>query len=67
MEYFLNNNNLKEIIDTDKYLIEKNITLGDSVIDFKIGDTDIEVKTPLGVVEVKYNKKIKTRPKSPII
>ena len=60
-------NQLSEMIDTkeNEDSIEREVRLGKSVIDFKVGNIYIEVKTPLINVDVKYGKNIKTRPKSP--
>ena len=44
--------------------ILREVKLGKSKIDFKIGNVYIEVKTPLILVNVKYGKKIKTKKKS---
>ena len=68
IEYFLKTNQLSEMIDTEEIeedSIEREVRLGKSVIDFKVGDIYIEVKTPFINVDVKYGKNIKTRPKSP--
>ena len=45
--------------------ILREVKLGNSILDFKVGNIYIEVKTPLMMVSVKYGKNIKTRPKSP--
>ena len=67
IEFFLETNQLSEMIDTkeNEDSIEREVRLGKSVIDFKVGNIYIEVKTPLINVDVKYGKNIKTRPKSP--
>ena len=67
IEFFLETNQLSEMIDMEENedSIEREVRLGKSVIDFKVGDIYIEVKTPLINVDVKYGKNIKTRPKSP--
>ena len=45
--------------------ILREVKLGNSILDFKVGNIYIEVKTPLMMVSVKYSKNIKTCPKSP--
>ena len=67
VQYFLETNQLSEMIDTNdsEESIEREVKLGKSVLDFKVGNIYIEVKTPLMMVNVKYGKNIKTRPKSP--
>jgi sugar fermentation stimulation protein A len=61
VEFFLKTNQLKEMINTSKKEILREVKLGNSKLDFKIGKTYIEVKTPLMMVNVKYGKNIKTK------
>ena len=67
VQYFLETNQLSEMIDTKESdeSILREVKLGNSILDFKVGNNYIEVKTPLMMVSVKYGKNIKTRPKSP--
>ena len=67
VQYFLETNQLSEMIDTKESdeSILREVKLGNSILDFKVGNIYIEVKTPLMMVSVKYSKNIKTRPKSP--
>ena len=44
--------------------IQREVKLGKSKLDFKVGNVYIEVKTPLIIVNVKYGKNIKTKKKS---
>ena len=63
VEFFLKTHQLDKMVSGDDILRE--VKLGKSKIDFKVGDTYIEVKTPLTIVNVKYGKNIKVRPRSP--
>ena len=63
VEFFLENNKLSEMIDSSEQ-IQREVKLGKSKIDFKVGNVYIEVKTPLIIVNVKYGKNIKTKKKS---
>ena len=45
--------------------IKREVKLGISKLDFKIGDTYLEVKTPLTTINVKYGLAIKTLPPKP--
>ncbi len=66
VHYFLETNQLSEMINIKSSdLIAREVKLGKSKLDFKVGDIYIEVKTPLILVNVKYGKNIKTNPKSP--
>ena len=63
VEFFLKTHQLDKMAKGKKILRE--VKLGKSKIDFKVGNTYIEVKTPLTMINVKYGKKIKTRPHTP--
>ena len=64
VEYFFNEHDLNEIVpDFDS--VQREVNLGISKLDFKVGDTYLEVKTPLTTVNVKYGKDIKTLPPKP--
>ena len=63
VEFFLKNNQLSEMIDSSEEILRE-VKLGKSTLDFKVGNVYIEVKTPLIMVNVKYGKGIKTKPKS---
>ena len=45
--------------------IQREVNLGISKLDFKVGDTYLEVKTPLTTINVKYGDKIKMLPPKP--
>ena len=62
VEFFLENNKLSEMIDSSEQ-IQREVKLGKSKLDFKVGNVYIEVKTPLIIVNVKYGKNIKTKKK----
>ena len=64
VEYFFNEHELDEIVlDFDR--VQREVNLGISKLDFKVGDTYLEVKTPLTTINVKYGKNIKTLPPKP--
>ena len=45
--------------------IQREVKLGVSKLDFKVGDTYLEVKTPLTTINVRYGRHIKTLPPKP--
>ncbi len=45
--------------------IQREVKLGKSKLDFKVGNIYIEVKTPLITINVKYGKNIKTKKTKP--
>ena len=63
VQYFLETNQLSEMVDSTEPILRE-VKLGKSKIDFKIGNIYIEVKTPFISVNVKYGKKIKTKKRS---
>ena len=64
VEYFFETHQLDEIVaDFDK--VQREVKLGISKLDFKVGDTYLEVKTPLTTINVKYGAHIKTLPPKP--
>ena len=63
VEYFLRTHQLDEIVSSDD--IHREVKLGNSKLDFKVGDTYLEVKTPLTEIQVKYGKNIKTIKQAP--
>ena len=63
IKYFLETNQLSEMVDSTEP-ISREVKLGKSKIDFKVGNIYIEVKTPLLTINVKYGKNIKTKKKS---
>ena len=64
VEHFFNTHELDAIVpDFDE--IRREVTLGVSKLDFKVGDTYLEVKTPLTTINVKYGENIKTLPPKP--
>ncbi len=64
VEYFLQTHQLDNMVkDYDTVKIEVN--LGISKLDFLVGNTYVEVKTPLTTLNVKYGNNIKTKPATP--
>lgn len=64
VEHFFREHELDEIVpDYDE--IQRKVKLGISKLDFKVGDTYLEVKTPLTTINVKYGENIKTLPPKP--
>ena len=64
IEFFFTNHELDEI-ENDYDEIRREVKLGISKLDFKIGNTYLEVKTPLTQIQVEYGKNIKTKPVTP--
>ena len=64
VEYFFTDRELDEIV-SDFDSIQREVNLGVSKLDFKIGDTYLEVKTPLTTINVKYGHGIKVLPPKP--
>ncbi len=64
VEHFFREHELDEIV-TDYDDIQREVKLGISKLDFKVGDTYLEVKTPLTTINVRYGKDIKTLPPKP--
>lgn len=64
VEHFFREHELDDIVaDFDN--IQREVKLGISKLDFKVGDTYLEVKTPLTTINVKYGAGIKTLPPKP--
>ena len=63
VEHLLKTHQLDEIVSSDD--IHGEVKLGNSKVDFKVGDTYLEVKTPLTEIQVKYGKNVKTHPQTP--
>lgn len=64
IEFFLKNHELDAMIsDFDE--IKQEVKLGNSKLDFLVGNTYIEVKTPLTTIHVKYGENIKEKPTTP--
>ena len=63
IKYFLETNQVSQMIVSTEP-ISREVKLGKSKIDFKVGNIYIEVKTPLLTINVKYGKNIKTKKKS---
>jgi len=64
VEYFLQTHQLDKMVknyDT----IKREVNLGISKLDFLVGNTYLEVKTPLTTLNVKYGENIKTKPVTP--
>lgn len=64
VEYFFETHQLDEIV-SDYSEIRREVNLGISKLDFLVGDTYLEVKTPLTTLQVKYGSDIKTKPVTP--
>ena len=64
VEYFFETHQLDEIV-SDYTEIRREVNLGISKLDFLVGDTYLEVKTPLTTLQVKYGSNIKTKPVTP--
>lgn len=64
VEHFFRKHELDEIVP-DCDTIQREVKLGVSKLDFKVGDTYLEVKTPLTTINVKYGQRIKTFPPKP--
>lgn len=64
VEHFFLEHELDEIVLYDGN-IQREVKLGHSKLDFKIGETYLEVKTPLTTINVKYGANIKVLPPKP--
>lgn len=64
IEFFLNTHQLDTIV-SDYKEIKREVNLGISKLDFLVGNTYMEVKTPLTTLQVKYGSDIKTKPVTP--
>lgn len=64
IEFFLKNHELDRMI-SDFCEIKREVKLGDSKLDFLIGNIYIEVKTPLTTIHVKYGENIKEKSTTP--
>lgn len=64
VEYFFETHQLDQIV-ADYDAIHREVKLGISKLDFKVGDTYLEVKTPLTTINVAYGASIKTLPPKP--
>ena len=64
VEHFFREHELDEIV-SDFDGIQREVKLGVSKLDLKVGDTYLEVKTPLTTINVKYGTGIQTLPPKP--
>ena len=64
VEHFFREHELDQIVSGFDE-IKREVKLGISKLDFKVGDTYLEVKTPLTTINVKYGANIKTLPPKP--
>ena len=64
VEFFFYEHELDAIVSNFDS-VQREVNLGISKLDFKVGDTYLEVKTPLTTINVKYGKNIKTLPPKP--
>lgn len=64
VEHLFKTHELDQLVpDYDE--VYREVKLGISKLDFKVGDTYLEVKTPLTTINVKYGKNIRTLPQKP--
>lgn len=63
IDFFFRNNELDMIASSTE--IYREVKLGNSKLDFKVGNTYLEVKTPLTNIQVEYGKHIVTKPITP--
>lgn len=64
VEYFLQTHQLDNMV-RDYKEIKREVKLGISKLDFLVGNTYLEVKTPLTTLNVKYGSNVKTKPVTP--
>lgn len=64
VKFFLNTHQL-DLMVSDYTEIKREVTFGRSKLDFLVGDTYLEVKTPLTTLQVEYGSQIKTKPVTP--
>lgn len=64
IEYFLRTHQLNKMV-SDYDVILREVPLGISKLDFLVGNTYMEVKTPLTTLHVKYGSQVKTKPTTP--
>lgn len=64
VEFFLQTHQLDSIV-TDYSEIRREVALGISKLDFLVGNTYMEVKTPLNTLQVTYGPHVKTKPTTP--
>ncbi len=64
VEYFLSTHQLNTMV-SDYCTIRREVILGNSKLDFLVGNTYLEVKTPLTTLHVIYGSHIKVKPQTP--
>lgn len=64
VEFFLQTRQLSDMV-SDYEEIKREVNLGISKLDFLVGNTYMEVKTPLTTLDVIYDDSIKTKPVTP--
>ena len=64
IEFLLNTHQLEEMVSGYEE-VKREVFLGVSKLDFLVGNTYLEVKTPLTTVDVKYGAKVKTKKVTP--
>ena len=64
VEFFLQTHQLDNMV-SDYAEIHREVALGISKLDFLVGNTYMEVKTPLNTLQVTYGKHIQTKPVTP--
>ena len=65
VEFLLDTHQLDKMVFADYSEIHREVPLGNSKLDFLVGNTYLEVKTPLTTINVKYGSHIKTRKITP--
>lgn len=64
VEFLLNTHQIDEMV-SEYDDVKREVFLGNSKLDFLVGNTYLEVKTPLTTINVKYGDKIKTKKVTP--
>ena len=66
IEFFLKENLMSKMIDTKNQKVLREQKLGQSRLDFLVGNTYLEVKTPLHFIDLPIPNYIKIKPHSPL-
>ena len=66
IEFFLKHNMMKKMINTGNIDVLREQKLGNSRLDFLVGDTYLEVKTPLHFIDLEIPSYIRKKPHSPL-
>lgn len=65
VEHFLKNGGLSDMVGDGEHEVQREQRLGNSKLDFRVGDTFLEVKTPLVSLQVECGPHIKTAKAAP--